>query len=167
MIGVTFPKPRSLFLLAQDRPQSSADESIQPWKLPAAGVLEVAIPASDHRGEVGNDPRQAVASGATCLFAYLVLEPLQALFPYPALSRFEPVAQKLESLPFYSAIPDVGLVGMQGQAVGFDPRFDFFQCCVRLFRALAQDDEVVGVAHHAVALPRHEFVQGVQVEVRQ
>lgn len=91
-------------------------------------MLEVAIPASDHRGEVGNDPHQAVASGATCLFAYLVLEPLQALFPYPALSRFEPVTQKLEALSLYPAIPDVGLVGMQGEAVGFDPRFDFFQC---------------------------------------
>ena len=105
--GVTFPESWTLFLFAQGRPQSAANESIQPREPPAASVLEsvleVAIPASDHRGEVGNDPRQTVASGATCLFPYLVLEPLQALFPHPALARFEPVAEKLEALPFYSA----------------------------------------------------------------
>jgi len=83
-------------------------------------VLEVAIPASDHRGEAGNYPRQAVASGAMCLFAYLVLEPLQALLPHPTLARLEPVAKKLEPLPFYPAIPDMGLVRMQGEPIFFD-----------------------------------------------
>jgi len=130
-------------------------------------MLEVAIPASDRRGEVGDDPRHAVASGATCLFADLVLEPLQALYPHHALSRFEPVAKKLEPLSFKQAIPNVGFVRVKGQAIGVDPHVDFVQCPLRLFRTLAQDDEVVRVAHHAIAQPCHYFVQGVQVEVRQ
>jgi len=73
-------------------------------------MLEVAIPASDHRGEVGNDFAQAVASGATGLFAYLVLEPLQALFPHPALACLEPVAQKLKTLSRNPAVPDTGFI---------------------------------------------------------
>jgi len=100
-------------------------------------MLEVAIPASDHRGEIGNNPRHAVASRAPCLFADLVLEPLQALFPHRALSCFEPVAKKFEPLPFKQAIPDVGFVRMKIQAIGLDPRLDFLQRRLRVFRALA------------------------------
>ena len=73
-------------------------------------MLEVAIPASDHRGEVGNDPRHAVASRATCLFAYLVLEPLQALVPHRVLTCLESVAKKLKPSSFKQAIPNMGFV---------------------------------------------------------
>ena len=108
-------------------------------------MLEVAIPASDHRGEIGNNPRHAVASGATCLFAYLVLE----------------------TLPFKLTIPNVSFVRAKGQAIGVEPRLDFVQRRLRVFRTLAQDHKIVRVAHHTIAQFGHSFVQGVQVNVRQ
>ena len=69
-------------------------------------MLEIAIPASDHRGEIGNDPLHAVASRATGLFADLVLEPLQALFPHHAPPRFEPVATGALGAQIFCAMGD-------------------------------------------------------------
>ena len=77
-------------------------------------MLKVAIPASNGRGEVGNDYAQAVASAATRLFSYLVLEPLLALLPHHAPSCLESVAQKFKALPFYQTVPNVGFVRVQG-----------------------------------------------------
>jgi len=75
-------------------------------------MREIAIPASNHRSKVSNDTRQTIASTATCLRPYLVLEPLQALLPHPALPRLKTVAQKLKFLPLYPAVPDMGFVRM-------------------------------------------------------
>ena len=73
------------------------------------------------------------------------------------------VAQKLKPLPFYPAIPEVGFVRAQGQAVGLDRPGNFCHCGLRLFyrlfHALAEDDEVVRVAHHALTQPSHVFVE--------
>ena len=54
MIGVTSSETRALVLFAHDGLKSSADKFSQIWKHPATGVLKIAKPASDCRGEVGN-----------------------------------------------------------------------------------------------------------------
>jgi hypothetical protein len=68
--------------------------------------------------------RQTVTSATSRLFAYLVLEPLQALLPHQTLPRFETVTRKFKALTFYPAIPDIGLIRMQGQAISFDPHLN-------------------------------------------
>lgn len=73
-------------------------------------MFEIAKPAFDCWGEVGNNYAHAVASGTSRLLAYFVLEPLQALLPHPAPACLKPVAQKFETLPLYQTVPYMGLV---------------------------------------------------------
>ncbi len=101
-------------------------------------MFEIPKPASNQRSQVFNDGAQTLASGAFFLLAY------------PALSRLETIAQKLKALSLEQAVPDVSLVWMQAQAVFLHPYFDLFQCRLRFWRGLAQDDEIVGIALHAV-----------------
>jgi hypothetical protein len=54
---------------------------------------------------------------------------------------------------------------MQGQAVLLYPRRDRTECCLRWWRRLAHDDEVVGVRPHFVASLLHFLVQWAQVSL--
>ena len=167
MVGITPTKARTFLLFAQERPQSSSDQRVQRLKHAPLGMLEVAIPSSQHRVEFGDDPPETVTSRAPRERAHFVFQGHQALLPHLARTRFKSVTERLEALPFNPAIPKVGLVRMQRQAVGFDPGPNFFQCLGGGFRRRAQNHKVVGIPHHRMALSRHMHVQRMQVNVRQ
>ena len=54
---------------------------------------------------------------------------------------------------------------MEGQAVGRDPRRDLAQGGQGLGFRLAQDHEVVGVAHHPAPARFHQAIERMQIEV--
>src|SRR3990172_9811866 len=110
LIGLTPTKARALLVLAQNRPQSSADETIHRGELPSTGMPEVTIPALEQRVQIGHDPRKTVAARAARLRTNLVFQSHQALLPHPAPARLETVAEKLEALPPYPAVPNAGLL---------------------------------------------------------
>src|ERR1700694_5189297 len=56
-------EPRTLGLLAQERPQPPTDEAVERAELGRVGVLEVAEPSLEHRVQRCDDPREA---GPTC-----------------------------------------------------------------------------------------------------
>ena len=74
MVGITPAKARTFLLFAQERPQSSSDQRVQCLKHAPLGMLEIAIPSSEHRVEVGNDPPQTVASRAPRELAHVVFQ---------------------------------------------------------------------------------------------
>lgn len=88
MVGITPAKARTFLLFAQERPQSSSDQRVQCLKHAPLGMLEIAIPSSAHRVEVGNDPPKTVASRTPREQAPFILPGRQALIPHPALARF-------------------------------------------------------------------------------
>ena len=64
MVGIAPAKARTFLLFAQERPQSASDQRVQCLEYAPLGMLEVAIPSSEHRVEVSNDPPLTVASRA-------------------------------------------------------------------------------------------------------
>ncbi len=64
-------------------------------------------------------------------------------------------------------IHQAGLVGMKRQSVVRHPRLHAGQRGFRLFLASAQQDEVVGIAHHLHAGCGHQMIQWIEVDVRQ
>src|SRR5690606_40203321 len=105
------------------------------------GVLEVGEPAPQHRVEFGDQSPQALTTGPARLGPHLVLERFQALLAHPAPTRFEAVAQKLKTLPWLPAVPDMGLLRMQGQAIGPGPFPPLRQRLPRRRLALPQDPD--------------------------
>ena len=95
------------------------------------------------------------------------LQALQTLLPNVRPARFESIAQELKSFPRLPSVADVRFVRVQRQAVGLHPCPYPLQCCIRLAAGTAQDDEVVGVAHHARLARLHQYVEWVQIDVGQ
>ena len=117
-------------------------------------VLEVAKPAPQHRVQIGDDRAPGCHPAcARVLSRILSLKRLQALLPHPAPTRLEAIAEKVEAFPRLPAIADLGLVRVQRQAVFLSPKpAPSRSAAVASSAAAAQDHEVVGVAHHPIAL---------------
>src|SRR5690606_22151584 len=82
-----------------------------------------------------------------------ILERAQTLAPNSAPARFKPVTEKVKTFSGHAAVANTGLVGMQLQSVGVHPCLYVLQCRLSLLLGIAQDHKVIGVAHHAVAIP--------------
>src|SRR5690606_35840347 len=119
------------------------------------GVLEVGEPAPQHRVEFGDQSPQALTTGPARRGPHLVLERFQALLAHPATTRFDAVAQNLDSLPWLPAVPDMRLLRMLGQATGPGPFPDLRQRSPRRRFAGTQDHAAVGAAHRPIALGPH------------
>jgi hypothetical protein len=137
------PMPGRFFCLRRGA-QATAHEAVEDAEQSRGGVLEVAEPTPKHRVEVGDEPREAVASAAAGLRPHLVLERLQALLADQPTTGLGPVAQELEASPRLSAVADPRLVRVEGEAVGRHPRLDLAEGGPRLGFAAAQDHEVSG-----------------------
>ena len=53
------------------------------------------------------------------------------------------------------------------QAVVRDPGLDQGQSPLRLFSAVAENDEIVGVSNHAATVLGHEVIQRIQIDIGQ
>src|SRR6202140_1397380 len=106
-VGVFAPsEPGPLVLLAKDGPQPPPNETIKVAELEWCGVLEIAEPSPQRRVEIRDDPREAVTSAAYRFGPHLVLERSQALGSHEPTTRFESVAEEVETLPRLSAVDD-------------------------------------------------------------
>jgi len=54
-----------------------------------------------------------------------ITQRLQTLAPHPTPPRLEAVAEEVQALPSYPAIPDVGLVGIELKRVLLNPGLHF------------------------------------------
>lgn len=88
------------------------------------GVLEVVEPASQNRVQTGNDLVKALASGPFRLGPDLVFELVQALLADVPPFALEAVAKEAEAPALFPAVPDMGLIRMQAEAVLRYPRAD-------------------------------------------
>src|SRR5882724_1227519 len=167
LVGFASSEAGPLVLLAQDGAQPPPDETIKNAELEWCGMLEIAEPSPQRRIEIRDDPREAVTSAAYRFSPHLVLERSQALVSHQPTTRFESVAEEVESLPRLSAVDDPRLVRMQRQAIGRRPRIDFAQRGPRLVFRSAEDHEVIGIAHHPAPVLLHQQVERVQVDVGQ
>src|ERR1700731_5323253 len=167
MVGLTASEAGTLVLLAQERAQPSADELVEHDKGAGMCVLKVAEPATQRPIEVSDDAREAVAARASRLHPDAVLEAGQALLADQTPTGFEPIAEEVEAFPGIPAIADMGLVRMQTQAVVVDEGTNLRQGGLGLFAALAENHEVVRIAHHPIAARCHPLVQRMQIDVCQ
>src|SRR5277367_6778256 len=156
----------SFLLLAQHRPKPPSRERVDVLET-RGRVLEVVVPPFEHRIERGDHAGEALSARPSRLRSDLVPQAQHALLPHEPASRLEAISQELEPLPDDPAIPDMSLVRMQGQAVRVHERTDQREGLSRLLRAVAQDDEVVGVANHRQAVLGHQHVERMQIEIRQ
>src|SRR6266545_2345483 len=130
-------------------------------------MLEVVKPTAKRRIQIGNDTGQAVPTRATSLVPYPLAQRQQTFPPYPTPADFKAVAEKLKILPRLPTISHVGLVGIKPKPVLFDPHSHFVERGLGLFRRAAKHHEVIGVAHHAVAVLPHMSVQGMKIDIGQ
>src|ERR1700675_581424 len=99
VVGVTATVAGTLFLLAQERAQPSADELVEHNEGAGMSVLEVAEPAAQRPIEIDDDAREAVAPRTSRLHPDSVLEAGQALLADQPPSGFEPIAEEVEAFP--------------------------------------------------------------------
>src|SRR6266545_1335071 len=130
-------------------------------------MLEVVKPTAKRRIQIGNDTGQAVPTRATSLVPYPLAQRQQTFPPDPTPADFKAVAEKLKTLPRLPTISHVGLVGIKPKPVLFDPHSHFVERGLGLFRRAAKHHEVIGVAHHAVAVLPHMSVQGMKIDIGQ
>jgi hypothetical protein len=128
-------------------------------------MLEVVKPAAKRGIEIGNNTSQAVPTRAPSLLPYPLAQCQQTFPPDPTPPNFEAIAEKLKTLPSLPTVSHVGLAGIELKPVLFDPGSHFAQRGLGLFRRAAQHHEVIGLAHHAVALLSHMAVQGMKIDV--
>src|SRR5439155_10471565 len=121
MIGPGVTLARTLLLLAQQRPQPASHEAVHDRKGIVMRMFEVVEPPAQGPVQLRDHLGEALTAGAARLLANAIEEPLPALPSDAALSRFKPITQEVEPLPRDPTIPDMGLVRMQGQAVGLHP----------------------------------------------
>src|SRR5919106_5348675 len=134
---------------------------------PRLRMLEVVKPAAKRGIEIGNDTSQAVPTRAPSLLSYPLAQYQQTLPSDPTPPNFEAIAEKLKTLPSLLTVSHVGLADIELKSVLFDPGSHFAQRGPGLFRRAAQHHEVVGVAHHAVALLSHMTAQGMKIDIGQ
>src|SRR3972149_7332700 len=130
-------------------------------------MLELLNPAAKRGIQILDDLGQAVPSRAFGLHPTPLPQRFKTLGSYPAPPRLEAIAEKLKTLPLLPTVSHVGLVGMKLKPFLFDPGSHFAQRGLRLFSRAAQHHEVIGVAHHAVALLSHMPIQGMKINISQ
>ena len=79
LIGQAASGAGTLFLLAQESAQPSADQPVQSFEDRVMGVLEVREPAPEHGVQTGYDLLQAFAAGPLGLGPDFLFELVQAL----------------------------------------------------------------------------------------
>src|SRR5260370_39162054 len=127
MVGLTASEAGTLFLLAQERAQPSADELVEHDKGAGMCVLNVAEPATQRPIEVGDDAREAVAARASRLHSDAVLETGHALLADQTSTGFEPIAHEVEAFPAIPAITDMRLLRRLKPAVVDDEGANLLQ----------------------------------------
>src|SRR5712675_1759820 len=137
------------------------------WPRAVMRVFEVIEPSLKGPVEAFDDAREALAARASGLGPDTVFETVEALLANKTPSSFKPVAEELEPFSSFAAVANMRFVRMQTKTVVLDPGADSHQGGLCFFAALAQHHEVVGIPHHPIAASRHQFIQRVQVDVRQ
>src|SRR5439155_7321347 len=123
MIMSTKSHARSLLLLSQHRPQSSAYKAIHPLKRVRMSLLEIVKPTTKRRIQLDDDPCQTVPARALSPHPNAILHRLVALFAYPAPPQLEMITQKVKALPRLPTISQVSLVDAKTQALGLYQAF--------------------------------------------
>src|SRR5262249_23152962 len=167
MVVATFPHPRPLVLLTQERTQPATDKTIVQLVYQGLRMLEVVEPATQRRIQIGYDAGQTVPTRAPRLLPYPLAQRQQTFPSNPAPSDFEAITQKLKSLPRLPAVSHLGLVGIKLEPVLFHPGSHFIKRGLRFFGRLAQNHKVISVAHHAVTPLSHMAVQRVKINIGQ
>src|SRR5512138_1919710 len=111
----------SVLLTAQQRSQATANKPVERRESVPMGMLEVAVPASQSRVERRNHASDGAAHSLLRLRADFIAQGHQTFLARPTLPCLKPVAQKLEPLTRHPAIPNMGFVRMQPQAVRMHP----------------------------------------------
>src|SRR5258708_39774864 len=158
MVGLTASEAGTLFLLAQERAQPSADELVEHDKGAGMRVLKVAEPATQRPIEVGDDAREAVAARASRLRPDAVLEAGQTLLADQTPTGFEPIAKEVEAFPGVPAVADMGLVRMQTQAVVVDAGTNLRQGAPCLFAALPSNPQRSPLPPHPLPAPPYPLL---------
>src|SRR5712691_3606739 len=154
-------------LPAQDRPQPSADELVEHDERAGMRVLEVAEPAAQCPIEISDDSLEAVPALSSRLRSDRIFDAMPTLLANKPPPSFEPITEELKPLPRCQAVADMRFVRMQTQAVLCHPSTDFRQGSVGLFSTPTEHYKVVRIAHHPIPAGRHQFIERVQVDVRQ
>src|SRR6266704_671322 len=145
---------------AQDAPQALPYPTIHRFEHGVLAVLEVFKPASRALIDFPDDSSQASGSAALGLIAYGLFEFIQALRAGPTVVSLEVVPQKVEPA-FLAGIDDARFGRMQRQYRCVRPVAQLLQHLLGLLLVLAEDDEVVRVAHHLPPLSSRELIQRV------
>src|SRR5437867_3883167 len=164
-VGLTQPVAGPLLPFAQHRPQASAQPAVRAAQARAMACSEVAVPAPQDRIYLRNGLAQASSVGAPRQRSHFLLQFLKALLARPFLPSAKVPAQKVET--FTDRVDDARFGWVQAQPCPRRPFAQKRQHCFGFFFGVAQHDEVVRVAHHRPAPPRHLVVQRVEVEVCQ
>ena len=98
MIGMTSSESWALFLFAQESAESSSDEAVDLSQDLMIDVFEVAEPPTEHRIEISDDMREAIAPCSARPLSDVILEAFQALLTHLASSGLESITQKVEAL---------------------------------------------------------------------
>jgi hypothetical protein len=112
---------RTMKLSAQDRSQTATNKAVDGLEGVAGGVLEIAEPATQEWIERRNDALDRVTPVPLGQGPDFIPQAHETLLAHPTLARLEPVTQKLEPMTRLPAIPNVGFVRMQCQAVRIHP----------------------------------------------
>ena len=158
-IGTYMPSP-------QDSAQTLPYPTVEWLEDGVLAVLEVFKPTGRAAIEFPDDVSHASGSAALGLFSYGCFELFQALLARPAIASFEVVAQKVETA-FLAGIDDARFGWVQRQSRRLCPLAQLLHYLLGFRFGLAQDDEVVSVAHHLPPLLCHHMVQWVEVNVCQ
>ena len=145
VIGSPSSAPTST-TFAQDRPEPSADPSVDVGQLGRVDVLEVTIPTLQRPVEPGHDRRHALAIGPARPgfdgFARLAQAPgSYHLDQTPPRRAAEPVTQEVKMTPRHGHVHHAGLVRMQGQSGPGHPFPELVQSGPGFLDAVAQDDQ--------------------------
>ena len=149
MIIETPAEAGTFLLLAQQRPQSTADLPIKAAERAFMRVLEVGKPAFEHGVQVRHDASQTFASRAPCVVPDPFLESLQAFVAYIAASCFKPVAKEAETCSLLQTVANMRLIRVQRKTVFPNPPAYQFQRLWRVSGCRAKWYRVSPVASHA------------------
>lgn len=119
------------------------------------GMFEVAVPAFQSRIERRNHAIDRMSAVTLRLGADPIAQRHQTFLAHPTLPCFEPVPQKLEPLPFDTAVPDMRFVRMQGQSVRAHPSAHPSQRRLRFLPTATQHHGVIRVQSLRESLHAH------------
>ncbi len=128
-------------------------------------MLEVGKPATQDGIEVLNDALQAVATRTPRLLADNVLQSRETFLAYGATTTLEAIAEKLKPVTGLPTIPEMGLLGMERQSIGYYPCLHPHQRSFRFLLATAENDKVVRIADDFVPCLSQSHIQRMQVQV--